>query len=43
LLFSLSAGDLPRFPRPEAPATQVELASGWHLSSARDVKANGSV
>ena len=43
MLFSLSAGDLPRFPRPEAPATQVELASGWHLSSARDVKADGSV
>jgi exo-1,4-beta-D-glucosaminidase len=43
LLLSLSAGDLPRVPLPESPASQVEIGSGWRLASGRDVKADGSV
>jgi exo-1,4-beta-D-glucosaminidase len=43
LLLSVGVGDVPRFPRPESPASQVELASGWRLASAREVKADGSV
>jgi exo-1,4-beta-D-glucosaminidase len=42
LLLTVSAGDLPRFSRPEAPQSQVELVDGWRLASARDVTADGA-
>jgi exo-1,4-beta-D-glucosaminidase len=41
LLLLVSAGDFPRFVRPEAPAAQIELSSGWRLASTRDVAAAG--
>ena len=43
VLLLLSAGDLPRFARPQAPADEVQLFDGWQLASARDVTADGSV
>ena len=42
VLLLLSAGDVPRFARPQPPAATVELADGWQLASARDVTADGS-
>lgn len=39
----MSAGDLPKFARPQAPAGTVVLSEGWQLASARDVTADGSV
>lgn len=39
----LSAGDVPRFARPEPPAEDVALSDGWQLASARDVTGDGSV
>ena len=42
VLVFFSAGDVPRFARPEAPAVDVQLAEGWQLASSRDVTADGS-
>jgi exo-1,4-beta-D-glucosaminidase len=42
VLMLISAGDLPRFARPEPPAQTVELSDGWQLASARDVPDEGS-
>ena len=43
VLLLVSAGDLPRFARPEPPAQELQLADGWQLASARDVTAGGAV
>jgi exo-1,4-beta-D-glucosaminidase len=43
VLLLLSAGDVPRFARPEPPAGDVQLFDGWQLASARDVPVDGSV
>ncbi|MET0473851.1 MAG: glycoside hydrolase [Mycobacterium sp.] len=43
VLLFLSAGDVPRFARPQLPVAEVELSAGWQLASARDVTADGSV
>jgi exo-1,4-beta-D-glucosaminidase len=42
LLLVLCAGDFPSFARPEAAPSTTELAHGWRLSSANDVKADGA-
>ena len=42
VLFLISAGDLPRFARPEPPAQDVQLSDGWQLASAREVPDAGS-
>jgi len=42
VLLVLSAGDVPRFARPEPPAKDVALSDGWQLASARDVTDPGS-
>src|SRR5690349_5620838 len=38
----LGVGDVPRFARPEPPAKDVALSTGWQLASARDVTDDGS-
>lgn len=42
LLLLVGAGDVPRFVRPEPPAGETQLSTGWQLASARDVTAAGS-
>jgi exo-1,4-beta-D-glucosaminidase len=42
LLLLLSAGDVPKFARPQASADTVVLSDGWQLASARDVTADGA-
>jgi exo-1,4-beta-D-glucosaminidase len=43
VLLVISAGDLPRFARPEPPAAEVQLFEGWQLASSRNVSDDGSV
>src|SRR4051794_13602266 len=42
LLLLLCAADFPDFAHPGPPAGEIELAQGWTLTSAKDVKADGA-
>jgi exo-1,4-beta-D-glucosaminidase len=42
LLLLLCAADFPDFARPGPPPEKIELAHGWTLMSARDVRADGA-
>src|SRR5947208_11055185 len=42
LLLLLCAADFPDFAKPGPPPGQIELAQGWSLVAARDVRANGA-
>ncbi|MCW2625742.1 sugar-binding domain-containing protein [Mycobacterium sp.] len=42
LLLLLCAADFPDFAKPGPPPGQIELAQGWSLIAARDVKADGA-
>jgi exo-1,4-beta-D-glucosaminidase len=42
LLLLLCAADFPDFAKPGPPPGQIELAQGWSLVSARDVRADGA-